>query len=352
MAASQSAPTARPEEGRSFVDRVVDAIDRLPFGGWWIYPLIAVAAGVWVTIVRWMTGVAAVGQVDLGVLTFIPYGVYVLALMRYLDRVADRSVDAFAPAIGGTAEELEAWRHRLTTLPRRPAAAAMAAGLLLGAVVVVGGPPDVSLLFAQDLLSTVVLVGWIAILNIASNVLLLYHTWHQLRAVDAIHAAAKHIDPFRSVPLFTFSRLTALTGLGYLVILYYSVTINAELSGAAITTLVIEVLFAVAALACFVLPLVGMHRRLSAAKDSLVTDAEARMVLVRDELYHRIDAGQLTKMDELSDAITGLESVKQVADRVPTWPWTASLFRGFVTALLLPIGIWLITRLLANVLPI
>ena len=35
---------------------------------------------------------------------------------------------------------------------------------------------------------------------------------------------------------------------------------------------------------------------------------------------------------------------------LPTWPWSAPLFRGFVTAMLLPLVIWVITRILGSAL--
>jgi hypothetical protein len=46
----------------SFVDRLVSAIARLPYGGWWLYLLLAILTGAWLTIVRWLTGVAPVGR--------------------------------------------------------------------------------------------------------------------------------------------------------------------------------------------------------------------------------------------------------------------------------------------------
>jgi hypothetical protein len=334
----------------SFVDRLVAAIARLPYRGWWLYLLLAILTGAWLTIVRWLTGVAPVGEVDFAVLTPVPFGLYCVALIQYLNAYAERAVRIFAPALDNDPERVEAWRRQLTTLPSRPTAIFAIVGSLIGALVLIGSPSNIYELFSRDLVTTSVLVGWVVILGFAANVLLLYHTWHQLRVVQAAHAAATHIDPFRSAPLFAFSGLTARTGLGYLVILYYSLTINGEFNAREPTLLLSYVPLAILAVACFVLPLTGMHSRLAASKANLLTQVDTRTRGLTDELFRRIDEGGPTALGQFHDALTSLTIVRDRVVRLPMWPWSTGLFRGFLTAVLLPIVVWFATWVLGNIL--
>ncbi len=38
-----------------------------------------------------------------------------------------------------------------------------------------------------------------------------------------------------------------------------------------------------------------------------------------------------------------------MVEKLPTWPWRQGTIGAFVTAILLPIGLWLVTRLLERV---
>ena len=343
---------AMPPAGHgSFVDRLLRRIASLPFGGWWVYPLIVVASAAWVTVVRWLTGVAPFGSVDPSVATFAVFLPYSLALIHYLDLRADRALRTFAPALGGSEEDITHWRRELTSVPGRPAAAAAVGGALFGVLVLAGTPPSIYLLFGRDLLTTSLLTGWLVILSFAAVATLLYHTWHQLRAVQAIHAVAAAIDPFKPAALFAFSALTAQTGLGYLLILYYAATINGEFT-AGTPSLFLYVMFIAPAVACFVLPLIGMHRRLTDAKAALLDESDIRIQAAKAELYGRVDAGNLAGASDVRDALEGLTIVRDQIVRLPTWPWSPQLLGGYLTALLLPIVIWFITRVLGNVLQV
>ncbi|HEX4898115.1 MAG TPA: hypothetical protein VFV53_07100 [Candidatus Limnocylindrales bacterium] len=341
---------ASSDDGPSFADRLLDAIRGLPLGGWWIYPVLIAFLWAWITGVRWLTGVATPDQIDLRVLAYFPYPVVALALLHYLDDVAEEALGSFAPALGGDAAAMRAWRRRLTSLPSRPTVLAAIAGLAFGALAIVQLPPSIYRQVAPDLPTVVVLVGWQALAGFALGAVLLYQSWRQLSAVSAIHAAATRIDPTKPEPLFSFARLTARTGLAYLGIVYYSVVTNGPTYAGKPEVLALNIIFGSFAVACFVLPLRGMHRRLAVAKADLLAGVESRFARVTGTLYAAVDADRLESMAEIDDAISSLTRVRAEVERLPTWPWSPALLRGFLTALLLPIVIWLITRVLENTL--
>jgi hypothetical protein len=332
----------------SFVDELNRRIASLPFGGWWVYALLLVAIGTWATGVRWATGVAPVGAVDLTAITWVAFLPYYLAMLRYLDRAAERALETFAPALGGASTDLAFWRRELTTMAPRPAALAALAGALFGALLVAGTPPAIYLLFSQSFMATAVLMGWLIILSFATLAVVLYHTWHQLRAVRAIHAAATNLDPFRPAPLFAFSRLTAFTAVGLLLYFVYGLAVNGEFTKAAGPAFVNYLVSLPPALACFLIPLVGMHGRLVAAKSELLAETDARIRAATAALYRGIDNADMAGSGDARDALQGLVIVREQTAHLPTWPWSAQVFGGFVTALVLPIVIWFVTRTLGS----
>lgn len=345
-------PDSAESRDVSFLDRLLSSIGRLPFGGWWFYVALAAVSGAWLTIIRWMTATAPVGQIDLAALTPAAFGPYALAMIHYLDDFAGRAVRRFGPALEGDADAIERWRWQLTRLPSRPAAAAAIAGLLVGVVVLIGTPPSIYQRYSDNLVTTVLLAGWVVLFGFAVTILLLYHTWHQLLAVRDVHAAATRIDPWEPSALFAFSGLTARTGLGYVVILYYSLTLNGEFTTSEPTILAFEVLVGIAAAACFVLPLVGMHGRLAAVKANLLSDVESRIRTVTAELFRLVDEGRLTALGELNNTIGSLTVIRNSIARLRTWPWSPGLFRGFLSLVLLPIGVWFVTWILDHVLKV
>ncbi len=67
-----------------------------------------------------------------------------------------------------------------------------------------------------------------------------------------------------------------------------------------------------------------------------------------DEMYRRVDAGQFDATKVISEALAGLTDLrKRIAD-ITTWPWRPQVLSGFLSALLLPVAIFLITRALAS----
>jgi hypothetical protein len=46
-----------------------------------------------------------------------------------------------------------------------------------------------------------------------------------------------------------------------------------------------------------------------------------------------------------------VDGEREILGKLPTWPWSAGTIRGFGSALLLPITVFLLQRILLEVLP-
>jgi len=102
-------------------------------------------------------------------------------------------------------------------------------------------------------------------------------------------------------------------------------------------------------IACFIVPLLGVHGRLVEAKDALLDGINARFEVLRSDLYGRVDRASLAGVKDVTDALAGLEVVRGTIERLPTWPWPPALLRGFLSAIILPVVVYLLTRVAAGV---
>ena len=62
----------------------------------------------------------------------------------------------------------------------------------------------------------------------------------------------------------------------------------------------------------------------------------------------RIDAGAFGTTKEITETLAGVTLMRERVVRLPTWPWPPQVFRGFVSALLLPLAIFILTRVIAD----
>jgi hypothetical protein len=174
------------------------------------------------------------------------------------------------------------------------------------------------------------------------------HTVRQLRLVSRIHREATRIDPFDRGPVYAFSRLTVLTGLAYVLVGYYSLTVNGAFSAGNLLAVAALAASFIVGIGTFVIPLWGIHGRLVDEKAILVRGVEDRVGRIGTEMYRRIDAGEYDGSKVMSDALAGMTTLRDRIQRLPTWPWPPQLLRGFVTALILPLVIYVLTRLVST----
>lgn len=352
MAVDTNAPTERIEAGSapyapSLVDRLMVWAEGLPGPVWAFYAVLLVVSVVVVNAVAWLDRSQGVGTFDLYRSSLPAYPVFVLVLMHYLNQAARRALEAFGPALGVTEAERRRFAYRLTTLPARGTWVAMALSLSFTAAYVasalrLGGVfPRSPGWVAVDVAFYVIVFGLIAVF--------VYHTVHQLRMVSVIHASATDISLFRRRPLYAFSKLTALTGICWLLLNYFSVVtdpatfVNPALVGLA-------VLASLVALACFIVPLLGMRGRIASEKRRLLAETDARLEATIERIHRRADQEAPTGSGDLNHLVASLVAARGVLAEIPTWPWQGSTLTGFFSVFLLPIVVPLLRALLVQVL--
>jgi hypothetical protein len=331
------------------VSRFMAGLDALPGHGWWVPLGLALLLIGWAHAVQWASGRLRVGELDSFAAILAVYGPYALATGALGQRTARRALSTFWPATGWPDSEQAAWAYEFANIPARHESAALLVGLIGGFGALVGAPASV-LGPEEGRLALFVAYAPTFALGYSLLAVGVVLTVRWLRLVARIHREATAIDPFDRAPVYAFSRLTVLTGLAYALGVYFSFTVNAAFQVGnvlALAFLGVSIVFAVAA---FVAPLWGIHVRLVREKAVLLRDIERRMSQLTTEAYARMDARAYDSVSPIGSSLSGLNAMRERIVHLPTWPWPPQLLGGFISALLLPVIVYLLTRLVSTLL--
>lgn len=331
----------------SWVDHLIALIERLPGPAWLFYVLLLLVLILLTNALQWRDGTLPLGTFHRVRVTESFYLVYSLALIHYLNTVARRALENFRPAMEIDKPGYARLRYELTTIPIRGGFVTLGIGVILGILIVWATPADFGI-FAWSSVVTLIFEGLvIASFGAVAVVTLLYHTLRQLYLVSRIHRRAVHLNLFQPAPAYAFSVLTARTGIG---LYFFSLYILAADPVHTSHPLAIGVIVALILLgtASFILPLTGMHRRLVEEKERLIAEANRRIVALITRLHDQVDTDSLERSGPLNSAMTALITERDLLDKLSTWPWKPTTFRGFVSSVMLPIVLWLITRYLGQ----
>jgi hypothetical protein len=332
----------------SWADRHKHWVTRLPGPGWLYYLGVGLALIVLQAAVLWAEGAYPVGVLVPGHTFIAVLMPLLLALCHFLDDRAAVAVTTLRPALASSDEEYKCLLYQLTTMPARPALLASAGGLVFIVVMnaITGTPGSfdalTGFLLSKALIRILYIVVWWFI------AVFLYHTVHQLKTIHLVYTRHTQVNPFRMRPLYGLSGLAALTGLSLAGITYGWMAINPGLLGESVA-IAIVVPITLLALAAFLWPLLGIHGLLVEEKGRLMDECSIRLEATIAELHQRVDGGALEAMDDLNKTITSLELELGLLDRIPTWPWRSETVRLLLTALALPLGLWLVQYVLQQV---
>jgi hypothetical protein len=311
----------------SWFDRLTHWIDQLPGSFVWPYLVVCLALLVLAAALLALEG----ETLSVGTLFAHSVPFYGFWLLHHLDHRAAVSLEEYRSAFTGDETALYDVRCRMTTLPARPAllVTLIAAALGVGISIPWGFGAYFSLLDRLQFYASMAFAG-----------LYIYHSIRQLRLVRQLYATRTRVDLHNVSPLYAFSTLSAHTAIGGLLIISGAVLITPE--GLVGPFLPAAALFSLMAVLAFLLPLMGLHRRLANAKDEELGEISRRWQLCIGEVYRRIDDGDLAAADHVNTTLSALERARTVVERVPTWPWRPDTLRGVMAALVLPVFLRLV----------
>ncbi len=347
--AAATDPPIKPPYAPGWLHVLVTWIDRLPGPTWTAYLAILVSATLAMHLARWSQGTSPVGSFDV-VTTY--WGFLTAATVwvaAYLERTAAKAFDAFRPALTTSETESERLRYELIVVPAGPSIVITVLAAILNAAQFVFVPEAAG---NQGLpgpaLAVVFVISWF---NTAILFQLLYRLVRQMRLVRRTLEKSVVVDLFLPGPLNAFALLTSRPGAVLTLLVASSAVIvplptepDAVLVGWA-PYLIVPPIIAVIA---FLIPLTGVHERLVAQKEHLQGEAEERLRGVLAGLNREVDAGDLGRADQLNKTLASLLLQRDFLAKLPTWPWSVATLRSFVSAILLPIALFLAQQVLGR----
>ena len=332
----------------SLVDRFILWLERLPGQTWLAFAGLGLVSLVYGgVVIALLERDPATLALRFTAIAMMP--VLSLALIRHLNQVAGQSLDRFRPLLDLDRAELEQLRYQLTVLPERPVVIVFAFVI----VFTIGGAFNAPANFEIDGASPAAsfLVVFHSCLVGACYGALALQVVRQLVLVGRVHRLANRVDLFDMGPLHAFSRLTSQASLGMLVLIgILALTTVRQLTAASSNQLATAVAvsvyatFAMAAVASFVLPLTGLHNRIAAEKERLQAGADARLASLLGALNDDATKMDLSRADGLNKLLGSVFQEREFLAKLPTWPWQAATLRGFVSALVLPVLVYVLAR--------
>ncbi len=324
----------------SYINKFMGLIQRLPIPYWLTYFVLFIFHGFINLAFDWANG--WLPAFNFSSLQFIfPLLLWVpLTLMTNLDLKALQAVSTFSPLLDLQPEEIQQLKYEFTTMP--------ASGVILSGLFWTGiytiyvyllYPTYVTQGYGTLRIIHTILDGWIVFLI---GYAFIYHTIRQLRLVHRTVKLVKQFDLFRLDPVYAFSVLTSNTSMGYILIftLFTLITpISYEnpiifIAGLGLTIVI--------TLAAFALPLWVVHQRLVQEKNKLLAEHGQRIKITFDRLHHCVDENKLDEATQLNSVMNSLNIEGNLLDKIRTWPWSTETLTGFLSAIVLPMVLFLI----------
>lgn len=334
----------------SWVDRLLDWIDRLPVPTWAFFLILFFVSTLGSHAISWLNNTLPWGQPSfLQVLNGV-WPPLVLFVIYNTDNLAEEAMHRFEPLVRTKRDEFQDLSYRITTMP-----AGIPAILYLVALVLMGwlAIQDPRMVIYETPTGDIHPLSWVIgfILSVPSYSMapiIFYHALRQLYLITKVFELVDEVNVFHQQPMYAFSGLTMRTALWFLSMVYVTYVSNL-LYEATLTEDTINLSIAAglvpASLFVVIVPLLGIHRRLVHAKGDVLAKNSHQIEKAQLNLYKAIDKNDADHIKSADAAITSLYRVHEQLKAVPTWPWATGSFRNFLSAILIPMMLWLLQTL-------
>jgi hypothetical protein len=326
---------ARPYKP-SWIDRSTDWVDNLPLRARDFYVGLGLALILCQMLFLWLDG-GLQAEALLPVIIFNGLVTpFLVGLIHLLDNQAVAALKAMRPTLEMTVPEFDEFQYRLSSMPSR---VPLMAGLTMMVIAILterlGGAPT-RYAALEQLPTFAVVYHLFDKLSAFVFGIVIYHTIRQLHLVNSIHSKHTRISLFNMGPLQSFSKLTATTAVGLVVGVYAWILINPEFLTNPIT-LGFSGSVTILAVAVFVWPLLGAHRRMEMEKARMLHDIDLHFEAVSSKLDQRLRDEDYSAIERLNGTIASLEIRHKRIAAIPTWPWRPETARFVLAAVALPL---------------
>ncbi len=332
----------------SWIDRFFLWVERLPLPFYLVYLLAYLIFGSAQHGLLWASNVLPFGEFSQGILLTVPFWLFLqVAVLHYFQNATEDALLRFRPALDIDQKEFEKVRFSFVHFSARPALIGSAIAIFVSLLLLFNPWQILSPLFTATPLTTALT----ALLFLGSPFAFgfFYFVFRSLVWINRLYKRVKRINLFNLEPLYVLSRFTSKVGMLfilYLVLNYLTSTAwGSPESGEAIT-LFYFILNGLIAILAFLLPLWGIHVRLAAEKERVSDENNRRLEDSFWDLQRRMDKGKLDDIAQFRSGISALMDFRAEIKKIPTWPWESATLRTFLTALFVPMTVWIVQQAL------
>jgi hypothetical protein len=339
-----TADSKQPPFKLSLIDRFNDWVERLPVRSWISYSVSALVLILVQILFLWLDG-GLQAQELMPIIIFNGIATpFLLALIQRLDDQAVTALDSMRPSLEMAEPEFKDLQYKLAYMPL-PVAEVCGLVLMVNMILMerYSGVPSRYAALEHLPIFTVVF----HVIDKSSAFMygvMTYHTIRQLRLVRIITSSHLRVSLFDLAPSQAFSRLTASTAVGLSVGIFAWMFLNPDLL-ANPASLGFSAGFTILAIAAFVWPLLGVHRRLEAEKARSLRKLNTRFEAVFAQFNQHLQAGEQGAADRLNGTIASLDIQHKRITAIPTWPWKPETARIALTAIVLPLMLMILQYL-------
>ena len=336
----------------SWQNRFLQAVDRLPFPNVGIFLGLFIGIAFLQHLVPWIEGLLPWGAVEWSQFNFLIPGLLTPIFFSNLLIYSEKALAKFRQALNVSEKEYADLRYRFLNLPA-----------LTGWILTLGVALGIALLYRTPLFQasfpSYLLSGFSGVLIFLTSCFALSLVFafivvvlRQTRLVGQLYARVQKINLFNLGPLYAGSRLTSRVGTLFIIVGTVSFLSNSFLPEAN-PQIAVNIFFGVVnigvALALFILPLLGIHQRLVAKKEELLSESGERVRAAFERLNKEQASGRLKEIGNTRQLVDAVIREREYIQGVPTWPWNAATLRTFITALLVPLTVWSVQQLLLRI---
>jgi hypothetical protein len=258
-----------------------------------------------------------------------------LALITFLNQQVIQALHHFRPLLDSDDEERRL-AEQMTKMPARPVLLVNLLGALYFLFLVLYSP--IEAFKDRPLLTPAYLASGFIAFGVGS--VIYYHTFRQLRFIQRVYAGVRSFNLFRMEPVYAFSRHTALTSGAYLllvslILLFFPYPVTDIRS---VLSFLLQILLSVLA---FVVPLWNTHRRLAAEKRRLESAVDLRIEATVEQIHRDIDESRAQSVADQKTALESLLLERKMLEGFSTWPWETNTFKSILTAIFVPLLLFL-----------
>jgi len=330
----------------SWFNRVLDLCGRLSVPAFAVYGAWLVIQGVLAHIAAWDAGLLPAGSFD-PLLAFCGiWSAELLLFSHYLDRIARDSLTEYRPMLKGVSKEtFETMQYEFTTMPRRPVLWISLAGFGAGVFMASAAKTYQPVMFAWPLLAYSFWgITW-GVLGVYC-----YRVIRQLRFASRVYASTRDFNLFHLRPLYALSRLAAWTSLSVVIIVDLNMALLTPRLVVSSMFIVFLVLIMLLALATFLLPLYGIKRRILVQKNQMVAATGEEIESAYLRLAQAIKSGDSKKLADVRTILDLVHRKREFVHSIPVWPWNPGTFTAVVSAVLLPVILGVLSRVMQRAL--